>query len=137
VGRASWHDDSVVAPDFGSHPVNPNLTLALLDANELVMIGVDFRADFLAGLQGHQHQLEGFGRVEHSAEVPVALGQFLNVSDETFHGRSSCDYRLEHRAMRAALIQVKRAGAAAEQAATVRHRRRGEQDRPHCLGVAA
>jgi hypothetical protein len=86
VARAGRNDDGEVALDVRLEAVDPDFPLALLDPEELVTVRMDLLADFLARLDGHQHELELLAGVQHASEIRVVLGHVLDVVDEPSHG---------------------------------------------------
>src|SRR5690606_35972565 len=65
-----------------------DLAVPGLDTEELVTILVDFFADILARLKGHQHQLQVLARIQNTSKFFVLLGQILDIIYITFHGRT-------------------------------------------------
>jgi hypothetical protein len=92
VASTGRDNDRVVALELRALPVDHDLSLALLNPEELVPIIVDLFPDLSAGLDRHQHQLKILARVEHSPEVTVLFCQFFNVRNETLHHRAPSFY---------------------------------------------
>src|SRR5688500_16191349 len=65
--------------------IDVHLAAARLKAEELVAVLMNFRANLLARLERHQHQLEMLAGIEHPTEVGVAGGLPLDVVMISLH----------------------------------------------------
>jgi hypothetical protein len=81
-------EDREAATDGGANAIEHCFAGSVLHAKELVE-RVDFSADLLVGLQGHEDQLAVLRRVEHLTKLGVLDGETLDILHETLHGISS------------------------------------------------
>lgn len=85
MAGACWHEEGVVAFDLVGDAVDQEVPLALLDAEKLIAIGMNFLPDIVSGAQRHQDELKMLARVEDAPKIGICLGEILNVADETLH----------------------------------------------------
>jgi hypothetical protein len=78
------HGETVLGLKFLA--IENELGLALIDSNELVVIGVNFGADFFTGLKGHDDELAFRASEEDFAKVGVIEGVFFDIADVASHG---------------------------------------------------
>lgn len=77
VTGSGWDQYREARLDGTSYAVEDHGACPVFDPEELIQL-VDFLADLLVGVEGHQHQLTVFGCIEDTAKVVVRLGYFLN-----------------------------------------------------------
>ena len=85
VPRALGHDDAVIGLHLVALAVDPDFAAAGLDAEELIAVVVNFLADFIAGLDGHQDELKIVPGIKHAAEFVVFLGKLFDIANEALH----------------------------------------------------
>src|SRR5690606_11626708 len=79
------YNDGVVIFNIVGVVIYDDLAFAFFNTEELVVGIVYLCSDFLAYLQGHEHQLQMLSGVEHLPEVAVLNGEFFDILYETFH----------------------------------------------------
>jgi len=79
VARSCGNDYSGPVSDRIFLAINHDHSLAFLETEELVAIFVDLRANLVARLERHQHQLKLLAGVQHAAEISVGNGLLLNI----------------------------------------------------------
>src|SRR6185369_2205243 len=85
VARPSRHDNRKISAHLVFDTVNVDRAFALLEAKELVAVGVNLHADLLGGLERHQNELEISASVENPSEILVLNGSSLDVIAISFH----------------------------------------------------
>ncbi len=79
VPRSGRDDHRAAVDDVIDIVVDVDLAAAFLEAEKLVAVFVHLGPDFLARLQGHQHQLEVLAGVEHAAKIRIVGGLMLDI----------------------------------------------------------
>src|SRR6478609_5322801 len=86
---AGRYDRGAAVLDRIAVVVDVDRAAAFLEAEELVAVLMDFGADLLAGLKGHQHELEMVSGVKHPAKIAIVRRQLLDIVMIALHGSSS------------------------------------------------
>jgi hypothetical protein len=79
VASTRRYDHRDIVLDLILAAVDVDRAFAFVNAEELVAVGMQFLADFLARLQSHQHQLQVLAGVQDPAEVLICLSQILDI----------------------------------------------------------
>src|SRR4030042_2704951 len=86
VHQARGDDDRALVRDRVLDAIEHRFPGSLLEAEELVDVGVHLGADLAAGRNAHHHQLAVLPGVEHAAEAGVLQRLLFDVCNESFHG---------------------------------------------------
>src|SRR5215471_17407610 len=82
VASARGHEDGIAVLDFRRLAIDPNFAVPLLQAEELIAVGVYFLADLLTRLQGHEHELKVLAGVQHATEIRIGVRQIFDIGNK-------------------------------------------------------
>src|SRR5699024_8876818 len=86
---ALWDDDDIIISHFDLAPIDQRLGCALFNADELVVLSMDFFANFSAHGNRHYYQLLELTCPQHFAEVGILQRLLLDIGVVSVHIHSS------------------------------------------------